>query len=72
MKLAFVRTGWPVLTGDFTPKSFSGKQYGFEISVSEIMQSDTGKLLRNLGLVLDSPDAEGGMILNPPFSNRIN
>ena len=26
-----------------------------------------GQTLRNLGLVLDSPDAEGGMVLINPF-----
>ena len=42
-------------------------EYGFEIPVSDLMDGESGSLLRNLGLVLDSPDAEGGMILNPPF-----
>ena len=42
-------------------------EYGFAISVSDLVEGETGSLLRNLGLVLDSPDAEGGMILKPPF-----
>lgn len=41
--------------------------YGFQTSVPELMQDATGKSLRNLGLILDSPDAEGGMVLNRPF-----
>tara|TARA_B110000008_G_scaffold243267_1_gene252180 strand:- start:217 stop:1716 length:1500 start_codon:yes stop_codon:yes gene_type:complete len=42
-------------------------KYGFSIDPQEIADSDMGRILRNLGLVLDSPDAEGGMILSPPF-----
>ena len=41
--------------------------YGFSIDPQEIADSDMGRILRNLGLVLDSPDAEGGMILISPF-----
>jgi hypothetical protein len=42
-------------------------KYGFSIEPQEIADSEMGRILRNLGLVLDSPDAEGGMILSPPF-----
>ena len=42
-------------------------KYGFAIDPQEITDSEIGRILRNLGLVLDSPDAEGGMILSPPF-----
>ena len=44
--------------------------YGFSIDPQEIANSDMGRILRNLGLVLDSPDAEGGMILIPPFQTH--
>ena len=42
--------------------------YGIEIGVEDINQSDLGRNLRMLGLVLDSPDAESGMLLLPPFT----
>lgn len=41
--------------------------YGIDIAVGDITKSDLGKNLRMLGLVLDSPDAESGMLLVPPF-----
>jgi len=44
-------------------------EYGIEISAQEVSDSMLGKTLRNLGLVLDSPDAEGGMVLVNPFEN---
>ncbi|MFO1325429.1 MAG: hypothetical protein U1F15_15390 [Burkholderiales bacterium] len=42
--------------------------YGVEIDLDDIATSDLGKNLRMLGLVLDSPDAESGMLLMPPFT----
>jgi len=42
-------------------------QYGIEMRSQDVAVSDLGKTLRNLGLVLDSPDAEGGMVLVSPF-----
>lgn len=42
--------------------------YGFEVSAQDIEETDLGMTLRNLGLVLDSPDAEGGMVLVSPFT----
>jgi hypothetical protein len=42
-------------------------EYGVEIRSQDVAVSDLGKTLRNLGLVLDSPDAEGGMVLVSPF-----
>lgn len=42
--------------------------YGIAVSVEEIAHSDLGQKLRMLGLVLDSPDAESGMLLVPPFT----
>jgi hypothetical protein len=41
--------------------------YGVEIDRDDITDSDLGHKLRMLGLVLDSPDAESGMLLVPPF-----
>jgi hypothetical protein len=47
-------------------------KYGFEIKAQDVPSSEFGKSLRGLGLVIDSPDAEGGMVLVNPFhhSNR--
>jgi len=42
-------------------------EYGIEIDAQEVTDSMLGQTLRNLGLVLDSPDAEGGMVLINPF-----
>lgn len=41
--------------------------YGVLINRNDITKSDLGHQLRMLGLVLDSPDAESGMLLTPPF-----
>jgi hypothetical protein len=41
--------------------------YGVSIDHNDIASSDLGHQLRMLGLVLDSPDAESGMLLLPPF-----
>lgn len=41
--------------------------YGIKVDLDDINASDLGKKLRMLGLVLDSPDAESGMLLIPPF-----
>jgi hypothetical protein len=45
--------------------------YGLEVSIGEVAEGDLGHTLRNLGLVLDSPDAEGGMVLFSPLE-KIN
>lgn len=47
-------------------------RYGVSIHHNDVASSDLGQKLRMLGLVLDSPDAESGMLLMPPFdlSNR--
>lgn len=42
-------------------------QYGVAIQHKDIPQNELGHQLRMLGLVLDSPDAESGMLLVPPF-----
>jgi hypothetical protein len=41
--------------------------YGIEVDRDDIAESEIGMTLRMLGLVLDSPDAESGMLLVPPF-----
>lgn len=41
--------------------------YKIEVKPNEMATSDLGRTLRNLGLVLDSPDAEGGMVVLDPF-----
>lgn len=42
--------------------------FGLRVDLDDINKSDLGRTLRMLGLVLDSPDAESGMLLLPPFS----
>ncbi|MDW9536252.1 hypothetical protein GOB07_09155 [Sinorhizobium meliloti] len=42
--------------------------YGMIIDHRDIANNDLGHQLRLLGLVLDSPDAESGMLLVPPFA----
>jgi hypothetical protein len=42
--------------------------YGIEFDLHGLNDSDLGRQLRMLGLVLDSPDAESGMLLVPPFN----
>ena len=42
--------------------------YGIAVDHHEIAQNDLGHQLRMLGLVLDSPDAESGMLLVSPFA----
>lgn len=42
-------------------------QYGITMDHRDIPQNELGHQLRMLGLVLDSPDAESGMLLVPPF-----
>jgi hypothetical protein len=44
--------------------------YGIEFDLHGLNDSDLGRQLRMLGLVLDSPDAESGMLLVPPFAIR--
>ncbi|QOG07358.1 hypothetical protein IGS74_03650 [Aureimonas sp. OT7] len=42
--------------------------YGIAVDYRDIAQNELGHQLRMLGLVLDSPDAESGMLLVPPFA----
>lgn len=44
--------------------------YGLLVDHNEIGTNDLGHQLKTLGLVLDSPDAESGMLLVPPFPTR--
>ncbi|GAB5562630.1 MAG: hypothetical protein SynsKO_42770 [Synoicihabitans sp.] len=44
-------------------------EYGIRISPDEVSKSRLGLSLRTLGLVLDSPDAEGGMVIINPFGS---
>jgi hypothetical protein len=41
--------------------------YGVEVDLGDVSTGELGKQLRMLGLVLDSPDAESGILLVPPF-----
>lgn len=43
--------------------------YGVQVDLDNMSGSDLGRKLRMLGLVLDSPDAESGMLMIPPFSS---
>jgi hypothetical protein len=45
-------------------------RYGIEIRGQDVAHSDLGQSLRNLGLVVDSPDAEGGMVLVNPLTDQ--
>lgn len=42
-------------------------EYGIGVKPNDLVLSELGQTLRNLGLVLDSPDAEGGMVVMDPF-----
>ena len=42
--------------------------YGIYIHPSDFSKSELGSVMTNLGLVLDSPDAEGGMMVYSPFN----
>lgn len=42
-------------------------EYGIGVSMADISRGPIGSSLRSLGLVTDSPDAEGGMVLRSPF-----
>jgi hypothetical protein len=43
------------------------EEYGMHMSLDDLSKTELGTKLRLLGLVLDSPDAESGMLLVPPF-----
>ena len=44
-------------------------RYGLAVDADDVAEGDLGQTLRMLGLVLDSPDAESGMLLVPPFQD---
>jgi hypothetical protein len=44
-------------------------QYGIALTREDVMSGELGRKLRVLGLVLDSPDAESGMLLVAPFNH---
>ena len=43
--------------------------YGISISTHDLAEGNLGVTMRNLGIILDSPDAEGGMMITSPFSS---
>jgi hypothetical protein len=43
--------------------------YGIALEAQDVPMNALGKILRDLGLVLDSPDAEGGMVVVSPFNS---
>ncbi|MBU71683.1 MAG: hypothetical protein CMN81_06155 [Spongiibacter sp.] len=47
------------------------RRYGIELTIQDITSSSLERTLRNLGLVVDSPDAEGGMVLLSPFESLL-
>jgi hypothetical protein len=68
--LAIVHSALAGVSGPRSVRRFSQHlaAYGIAIDHREIGQSELGQQLRMLGLVLDSPDAESGMLLVPPFA----
>jgi hypothetical protein len=46
-------------------------RYGLEADIQQGKNSEFYRLLRNLGLVVESPDAEGGMVINSPFRSKM-
>jgi hypothetical protein len=42
--------------------------YGVHFADGELNNGRVGRAIRDLGLVIDSPDAEGGMLLRTPFN----
>lgn len=65
------------LSGFDTPRSIHRLSqhlyhYGIANDRNEISRNELGHQLRMLGLILDSPDAESGMLLLPPFPVNIN
>jgi hypothetical protein len=46
-------------------------RYGIELTIQDLKSSSLETTLRSLGLVVDSPDAEGGMMLLSPFESLL-
>ena len=69
--LSFVHCGLFTAVG---PKSIQVlrrhmDKYGVQLSGDDVSAGEMGHRLRILGLILDSPDAESGMLLVSPFNN---
>lgn len=47
-------------------------QYGISIKPVDLSSNGLSQSLRDLGTVVDSPDAEGGMVVLNPFKNVVN
>jgi hypothetical protein len=59
-----IKSKFPRNVADFC-KHLAG--YGICIHPNDVPASDLGSTMTNLGLILDSPDAEGGMMISSPF-----
>ena len=59
-----IKSKFPRNVADFC-KHLTG--YGIYIHPNDVPASDLGSTMTNLGLILDSPDAEGGMMISSPF-----
>lgn len=59
-----IKSRFPRNVADFC-KHLAG--YGIFIHPNDVPASDLGSTMTNLGLILDSPDAEGGMMISSPF-----
>ena len=72
--LLFVHCCTAATPGPRTVEDFCSHlaKYGLNAEPQEVGGSDLGATLRNLGLVLDSPDAEGGMVIVSPFQNQMD
>jgi len=46
-------------------------QYGIALEPADLSTNGLSQSLRNLGIVIDSPDAEGGMVVLNPFKNPV-
>ena len=62
-----VKSNYPRNIADFCSYLSS---YGIYIHPNDVPASDLGSTMKNLGLILDSPDAEGGMMITPPFNQH--
>jgi hypothetical protein len=69
--LALVHCALSKTSGPRSVRSLAQHLQGYGICVDhrDIAQNDLGHQLRMLGLVLDSPDAESGMLLVSPFAD---
>ncbi len=63
-----IKSKFPRNVADFC-KHLAG--YGIYIHPNDVPASDLGSTMTNLGLILDSPDAEGGMMISSPFKLNV-